>query len=107
MDASDAWLSYEGVPLKWHYPLGLLYDLYSGTEPAYPDAEPAKRGDGSEDVNIPWRLTVHFSGYPLEKLVKLDADGKVLHDLFINNVKEVCIATPLSRFYLDIYIYTR
>ncbi|KAH7132129.1 autophagy protein 5 [Dendryphion nanum] len=87
-DVSEVWLSYEGVPLKWHYPLGLLYDLYAGTEPAYPDEEPTKRGDSSDEVNLPWRLTVHFSEYPVGQLVKLDAEGKHLHDLYINNVKE-------------------
>ena len=33
-------------------------------------------------------MTVHFSSWP-EQLVGLDADGRILHDAFINNVKEV------------------
>jgi autophagy-related protein 5 len=37
---------------------------------------------------LPWRLTVHFSDWPDEELVRLDADGMVMHDAFINSVKE-------------------
>ncbi|KAF2178566.1 autophagy protein-like protein 5 [Zopfia rhizophila CBS 207.26] len=80
----ETWLSYQGVPLKWQYPLGLLYDLYSGSEPAYPKGEAEEKDEPSQ----PWKLTIHFTDLPLEHLIRLDVEGKHLHDLFINNVKE-------------------
>ncbi|PGH30972.1 autophagy protein 5 [[Emmonsia] crescens] len=100
----QGWFSFEGVPLKWHYPLGLLYDLYSGADPV------TSKSTVGEDVShaasarepydsdrhsahepgdpIPWRLQVHFSDWPDQELVRLDADGRVIHDAFINSVKE-------------------
>ncbi|KAI9879809.1 MAG: autophagy protein 5 [Pleopsidium flavum] len=89
--AHEGWFSFEGVPLKWHYPVGLLYDLFSG---ASPESSNSQRGDKvtrDNDVGedkLPWKLALHFSEWPEEQLVKLDGEGKFLHDAFINSVKE-------------------
>lgn len=32
---------------------------------------------------------MHFTDWPDEQLVRLDAEGRVMHDAFINGVKEV------------------
>ncbi|KAL4761479.1 autophagy protein 5 [Aspergillus foveolatus] len=80
----DGWFSFEGVPLKWHYPVGLLYDLYAGADPATKSSEAEAPGD----EQLPWRLVVHFSDWPDAELVRLDAQGMVMHDAFINSVKE-------------------
>ncbi|OAX82763.1 autophagy protein 5 [Emergomyces africanus] len=100
----QGWFSFEGVPLKWHYPLGLLYDLYSGADPvtskttvgkdvwrAASPREPEDSGHLNAHESgdpIPWRLQVHFNDWPDQELVRLDADGRVIHDAFINSVKE-------------------
>jgi len=94
------------VPLKWHYPVGLLHDLYSGDEPTHAagrgartkndaEAEAREGSDTQEDFSAleeaergPWKLVVHFSDWPHDQLVKLDEDGKVLEDAFKNSVKE-------------------
>lgn len=102
------WFSFEGVPLKWHYPLGLLYDIYSGAEPISRSTSTEQnltqsvilggvnpnQSSNEDDASnprtgpLPWRLTLHFDNWPDEDLVRLDADGLVMHDAFINNVKE-------------------
>lgn len=51
--------------------------------------EEGEEGDEEQrSSGLPWRLTLHFSDWPDEQLVRLDAEGKVLHDAFINCVKE-------------------
>ena len=87
----DGWFSFEGVPLKWHYPIGLLYDLYAEADPA--SSKGGKDGhnwdsENLSDSTLPWRLTVHFNDWPDEELVRLDAEGAVMNDAFINSVKE-------------------
>lgn len=67
--------------MKWHYPVGLLYDLYAG-------ADPASKGTDVTNESLPWRLTLHFNDWPDEELVRLDPDGLVMNDAFINSVKE-------------------
>ena len=86
----DGWFSFENVPLKWQYPLGLLYDLFSGSSPSQAgglNVQEHSPGEGSEG-GLPWRLTLHFTDWPEQALVRPDAEGKMLHDAFINSVKE-------------------
>ncbi|KAL9622534.1 MAG: hypothetical protein Q9204_008016, partial [Flavoplaca sp. TL-2023a] len=82
----EGWFSYEDVPLKWHYPLGLLYDLFSGAPPAQVNGSDGDdhRPPSQQPSTLPWRLTLHFADWPGEQLVQPDAEGKVLHDAFIN-----------------------
>ncbi|CAK4029474.1 Autophagy 5 [Lecanosticta acicola] len=95
--SNDAWLSFEGVPLKWHYPLGLLYDLFSGAEPAdleppgKPESVSASQATGESSTRsspIPWKLTIHYSDFPGEQLIQLDPEGRTMQDTFVNAVKE-------------------
>jgi len=53
-DKQDAemWLDFNGTPLKWHYPIGLLFDL------------------NKSDIQLPWTITLHFDKFP---------DGELLH----------------------------
>lgn len=89
----DAWLSFENVPLKWHYPLGLLYDLFSGAEPSDMDPPGVVESDvvvegSARSTPIPWKLTIHYSDFPDDQLIQLDAEERAMQDTFVNAVKE-------------------
>lgn len=62
------WFEYEGLPLKWHVPTGVLFDLLC--------FGPIR----------PWNLTVHFRGYPSELLPYEGEDA--MKWSFINSLKE-------------------
>ncbi|OJD32780.1 autophagy protein 5 [Diplodia corticola] len=100
---SKGWLSCSDVPLKWHHPLGLLYDLYSGLEPYTPDSlhhspspppsppsptSAAAATTTPDSTPLPWRLIVHFATPAPPTLVPLDPAYKAHHDAFVNAVKE-------------------
>ncbi|KAL3699560.1 hypothetical protein R1sor_017582 [Riccia sorocarpa] len=63
------WFEYQSLPLKWHIPTGVLFDLLC--------AEPER----------PWNLTVHFRAYPAEVLSPCEDEDSVKWN-FVNALKE-------------------
>ena len=89
----DGYFTYDDVPLKWHLPVGLLYDIY-----ALSSLDP----DSTTPAPLPFRLLLHFSqstpppstmpGSPPPSLKPtlsfITPTPLVVHDSFINAVKE-------------------
>jgi autophagy-related protein 5 len=91
--ANEAWFEFETVPLKWHYPAGLLYDIHSGAEPVDLGRRATLEssqisGDALVEQHLPWKLVVHYSEFPDEQLYQLDSEGRAMRDSFVNAVKE-------------------
>ncbi|KAH8411214.1 hypothetical protein KR215_000337 [Drosophila sulfurigaster] len=64
------WFDFNGTPLRLHYPIGVLYDLL------HPDED-----------STPWCITIHFSKFPEESLVKLNTK-ELLESHFLSCLKE-------------------
>jgi len=89
---TELWFDVQDLPLKWHYPVGLLYDLYAGAEHSN---EQGGQSKGGIDNKIPektdtllWKITLHYTDFPFDHIFQLDDQGKVLLDAFVNSVKE-------------------
>jgi len=68
----DVWLEDDnGSPVRWHYPVGVLYDL----------------AVQSTLASSPWQLTVHFSNFPEHELIRLSCRDAV-EAVFMSAVKE-------------------
>lgn len=67
-DINEMWLEYNGQPLKWHYPIGVLYDLYASNV-------------------LPWNLTIHFRKFPESEIIRCyGREGVEAH--FMSTLKE-------------------
>jgi len=64
----EMWYDSEGNPLKWHYPIGVLYDTYGRHQ-------------------MPWPITVHFQGFPSDQLLRCP-DEDTIKSHFLNTLKE-------------------
>ncbi|MBN3319326.1 ATG5 protein, partial [Atractosteus spatula] len=58
-DMEEMWFEYEGTPLKWHYPIGLLFDLHAS------------------NVALPWSITVHFKNFPERDLLHCPSNSLI------------------------------
>lgn len=68
-DGDELWLDYQGIPLKWHYPIGVIYDLYK------------------TDEALPWQITLHFKDFPETDLIRCHSKEAV-EAHFMQAVKE-------------------
>ena len=72
-EAGEMWFSYNGSPLRWHHPIGLLHDLLAGVP--------------GQDGHLPWSITVLFSYFPVEQILPCHAREQV-ESVFMSSLKE-------------------
>ena len=67
-DINEMWLECNGQPLKWHYPIGVLYDMYG-------------------NKNLPWNILLHFKRFPVTEIMRCQGREAVEAN-FMSAVKE-------------------
>jgi len=63
------WFSHKGNPLRWHLPIGLLYDLHTTSSPS----------------QLPWHLEAHLSPSPSSLL---PSSREAVESVFMSSLKE-------------------
>ncbi|XP_046740267.1 autophagy protein 5 [Diprion similis] len=66
---NEMWLEFNGAPLKWHLPIGVLLDLHA------------------TDIQLPWNITVHFDKFP-ENTIMHCQNKEVVESYFLACIKE-------------------
>jgi len=74
LDPLEMWFDYKGKALKWHHPIGVLFDQMKGS--------PLDNDEG-----LPWQLTVHFSNFPKQDLIPCH-NREVIESHFMSAIKE-------------------
>ncbi|KAK6530035.1 autophagy protein 5 [Orbilia ellipsospora] len=96
----NAWFEVDNAPLRWHWPIGLIYDFYTALDPTKAPTSPPTNHDrpGSPHPpdlepsvpQLPWTITLRFASYPHDLLTTLTPTST--HDAFINTIKEADFA---------------
>ncbi|XP_041463575.1 autophagy protein 5-like [Lytechinus variegatus] len=68
-EQDEVWFESNGQALKWHYPVGVLFDLHMHDKP------------------LPWRITVHFKNFPEDEILHCKSK-EVIEALYMSSVKE-------------------
>lgn len=66
----EMWLEFNGQPIKWHFPIGVLFDIHMGSEP-----------------QLPWNLVVHFDKFPEDCIFRCP-NKEVVEAHFMSCIKE-------------------
>eukprot|EP01095_Lingulamoeba_sp_RSL-Kostka_P009260 TRINITY_DN318_c1_g1_i1.p1 TRINITY_DN318_c1_g1~~TRINITY_DN318_c1_g1_i1.p1 ORF type:complete len:226 (+),score=62.03 TRINITY_DN318_c1_g1_i1:49-726(+) len=69
IDDDIVWFSYGDAPLKWHFPTGVLFDMF----------------DRQQD--IPWKIEAHFKNFPSDQIIDYSLT-EALKSHYMNNLKE-------------------
>ena len=101
----EIWLDFEGSPIQWHIPVGVLYDQFC-----------ILNNDNNEDLSLapyssllPWNLTVHFSKFPELEILHCESrlvnrNGIIPHDSKYALV-EISISLNRTLYRLPEYLY--
>ena len=79
-------LEFEGVPIKWNWPIGLSFDLLTNHDP--------NKGPDAYAEIVPWTLILHKKNYPKDRILSLDDGIETVRSYWLNQIKEVSTLMP-------------
>lgn len=99
----DWWAEYQSIPLRWNWPVGLLYDtvkcntnIAKSKDEAQAETLPIEKltlDSGNMDngeLTLPWTIILHHKNYPKDTVLAL-ASPTTLFEYWMNLVKESCV----------------
>ncbi|KAG2382776.1 hypothetical protein C9374_004743 [Naegleria lovaniensis] len=73
-DSDQLWFSFNSIPMQWHVPAGVLYDLMGILDP--------------DSLKLPWTLVANFGGnFPSDTVVRCNSEEDAQWN-HLNNIKE-------------------
>eukprot|EP00096_Caligus_rogercresseyi_P013274 TRINITY_DN594_c1_g1_i2.p1 TRINITY_DN594_c1_g1~~TRINITY_DN594_c1_g1_i2.p1 ORF type:complete len:247 (+),score=65.55 TRINITY_DN594_c1_g1_i2:92-832(+) len=76
---SELWFSCNGSTLRWHLPVGLLFDLFIQSQESPEESDPS--------LHLPWNLDVMSGDFPTEEIIRLNSKES-LETYFLSCLKE-------------------
>ncbi|KAJ2598723.1 autophagy protein 5 [Coemansia sp. RSA 1804] len=73
---TEMWFEYKKQPLKWHYPVGLLYDMLVSSN------------SSNDTTELPWALTLHVRKFPQPAKVVPNPSVQSMRDMVMAMIKE-------------------
>ncbi|XP_030747753.1 autophagy protein 5 [Sitophilus oryzae] len=67
----EMWLEYNGQPMKWHFPIGVLYDILVDTD----------------NETLPWIVIVHYDKFPETQVYRF-SNKEMVESYFMACLKE-------------------
>lgn len=78
LNPNNVWLEYENTPLKWHYPIGVLYDLYTSS---------IESNSTITNSHLPWQIIVHLNNFPEDEVLRFP-DKESIEAHYMSTIKE-------------------
>ena len=77
LQENPMWFEANGAPVRWHLPVGLLFDLAA--------AQDSGSAASSGASTTPWNVTVHFDKYPDKEILKCDSRSVRIFEISIEH----------------------